>query len=308
MFCFVFTADLNSQTVNPFDYLATEPEDIGQDIVTLADTEEEFSPGLVTQKTEKEAQGAVEILSFSSIHTVKTDEHDHTPSPFDKVHTTTASRHILKTSTIYGQKPEPTQGSWQEVLIKPNDSETVPNIHLEPSWIQPKSAEHQDKINRTANSEVKTDNYTHYQPIPDTNMEPEEQVEYKTFTESKPNTTVDNLESLYEFREIGGSKSMLETNFDYKDGNHVDEHSTVIKAQAGNVTVALESDISLDFRTQTTSSEITEGSGRDLTTSFTENIGPTLSQEDSYEHSSSETTTESSLLEDLSQPTLSKWK
>lgn len=284
--------------------MATEPEDISQDIVTLTDTVKEFSPGLVTQKTEKEAQGAVEILSFSSIHTVKTNEHDYTPSPFDKVHTTTASRHILTTSAIYGEKPEPTQSSWQEVLIKPIDSEAIPNIHLEPSWNQPKSAEQQDKINRTADSEVKTDNYTHYQPIPDTNMEPEEQIENKTFTVSKPNTTVDTLESLYEFREIGGSKSMPET----IDESHVDEHPTVIEAQAGSITVALESDISLDFRTQTTSSEITEGSGRELTTAFTEKIGPTPSQEDLYEHSSSETTTKSSLLEDLSQPTLSKWK
>ncbi|KAB5586878.1 hypothetical protein PHYPO_G00006500 [Pangasianodon hypophthalmus] len=304
---YCFRADLSSQTVNPFAYLATEPEDIGQEIVTLAYTEEEFSPGHVTQKTENEAQGAVEILSFSNKHTVKSEEHDPTSTPFDKIHTTTASRNILTTPAIYGEKPEPTQSSWQEVLIKSTDSEAVPKVHIEPSWNQPKSAEDQDKENSTADSEVKTDNHTHYQPMPDTNLEQGEQVEYNTFTESKPNTTVDTLEQLYEIREIRGSKAMPETNLDDQDGSHVDEHSIVIEAQAGNITVALESDISLDFRTQTTSSEITEGSGSELTTAFTEKIGPnvTLSQEDSYDHSSSEATTESSLLEDLSQPTLS---
>lgn len=308
-FVYVFTAHLNSQPVTPFDYFATVPEDIGQDIVTLADTEEELSPGHVTQKTENEAQGNVEILSFSGNHTVKNEEHDTTPFPFDNIDTTTASRNILTIPAIYGQKPEPTQSSWQEVFVKPIDSEVVPKIHLEPSWSQPKSAEDQDKETHAANSEVKTDNHTYYQPMPDFNLEQGEQVENETFTASKPNTTVNTLEPLYEFKETGGSKSMPETNIDDQDGTHVHELLTVIETQAGNITVALESDVRLVFRNQTTSSEITEGSGSELTTAFIERIGPdvTTSQEDSYEHSSSEMTTERALLEDLNQPTLSKW-
>ncbi|KAK3572328.1 hypothetical protein QTP86_030224 [Hemibagrus guttatus] len=299
---YCFRGEHSSQTVNPFDYMATEPEDI----VTLADTEEEFSPGHVTHKTENEAQGAVEIFSFSSKHTVKTEEHDPTTSPYDKVHTTAPNRNILTTPAVYGQKPEPTQSSWQEVLIKPTDSEVVPKIHLQPSWNQPKSAEDQDKENTTADSEVKTDNHTYYQSMPDTSLEPVEQVEYKTFTESKPNTTIDNLEPLYEFTEIKTSKSMPETKLDDQDGSHVDEYSTLLEAQAGNITVGLEIDASVEFRTQTTSSEITEGSGSEMTTAFAGTINPnvTLSQEDLYEHSSAETTTESSLLEDLSHTTL----
>ncbi|KAK3551191.1 hypothetical protein QTP70_013871 [Hemibagrus guttatus] len=261
---YCFRGEHSSQTVNPFDYMATEPEDI----VTLADTEEEFSPGHVTHKTENEAQGAVEIFSFSSKHTVKTEEHDPTTSPYDKVHTTAPNRNILTTPAVYGQKPEPTQSSWQEVLIKPTDSEVVPKIHLQPSWNQPKSAEDQDKENTTADSEVKTDNHTYYQSMPDTSLEPVEQVEYKTFTESKPNTTIDNLEPLYEFTEIKTSKSMPETKLDDQDGSHVDEYSTLLEAQAGNITVGLEIDASVEFRTQTTSSEITEGSGSEMTTAF----------------------------------------
>lgn len=278
--------------------------------MTLADTEEEFSPGHVTQKTENEAQGAVEIFSFSSKHTIKPDKHDTTPLPFEELHTTTARRNILTTPAIYGQKPEPTQSSWQEVLIKPVDSAAVPKTHLQPSWSQPKSAEDQDKETQTASSEVKTDNHAHYQPMPDSKLEPGEQVENKTLTESKPNATVENLEPLYEFRDIGGSKSMPETNLDDQDGSHAHENSTLIEAEAGNITwnLALESHVSLVFSTQTTSSEITEGSGSELTTAFTEKTSPnvTLSQEDSYDHSSSETTTKSSLQEDLHQPTLSK--
>lgn len=275
--------------------------------MTLADIEEEFSPGHMTQKTENEAQGAVEIFSFSSKHAVRTEEQGPTPSSLDKIHTTTASRTSLTITTTYGQKPEPTHSSWKEVLIKSIGSEAV---HLESSWNQPRSAEDQDKETSTASSEVRTVNHTYYQPRPETNLEPGEQVENKTFTESKPNATVDNLEPLFEFKEIRGSKFMPETNLDDQDGRHVDEHSTVIESQAGNITVALESDVSLVFRTQTTSSKITEGSGSELTIAFTEKIGSnvTLSQEDLYEHSSSESTTESSLLEDLSQPTTSKWK
>lgn len=295
-FFFFFTADLNSQTVNPFDYFATELDNIGQDIVTLADTEEEFSPSYMTQKTENEAQGAVESFSFFSKQGVKTEGHDPTPPPFAKIHTTIASRNIPTTPAIYGQEREPTQSFWQGVLIKPIDSK---DVHLEPSWNQPKSAEDQDS---SASLEVNTDNHTFYQPRPDINIEPGEQVENKTFTGSKPNITVDHLEPLYEFREVKGFKSMHERNL---DGSHVDKHLTLIESQAGNITVALKSNASLVFGTQINSSNITEGSGSELTIALTEKIdqNATLSQEDSYELSSSESTTESSFLEDLSQST-----
>ncbi|XP_047667663.1 brevican core protein isoform X1 [Tachysurus fulvidraco] len=303
---YCFMGELSSQTVHPLDYLATEPEDIAQDIVTLPDKEEEFSSGHVTQKTENEAQGAVEIVSFSSKHKDKTEQHDPTPSPFDKVYSTTTSRNIITTPSVYGQKPEPTQSSWQEVLMKPIDSELVPKIHLQPSWNQPKSAEDQDKENTTADSEVKTDHHSVYQPMPDTILEPGEQVEYQTFTESKQSTTFDNLEPLYEFTEIRGYKLMLETKHDDQNGSHVVEHSTV-EAQASNVTLGQETDVSVDFRTPKSSSEISEGSGSEMTTvlagKFNTNL--TLSQEDLYEHTSAETSTEISLLEDISHPTLS---
>ncbi|KAI5106197.1 brevican core protein precursor [Silurus meridionalis] len=303
---YCFREDFNSQTVSPFEYLATESENINQDIVTLADTEEEFSSGHVTQKTENEVQGAVEVFSFSSKKTVKMEKHDTTLSPFDKVHTTTVSRNILTTSAIYKKVLEPTQSSRLEVLTKPTDSESVPKIYTGPSWDQPKSTIYQDKENGTADLEVKTDNHTYYQPMTGTSLEPKETGEYNTFTESKPNITVDNLEPLYEFREIGGLKSMPENNFDYQNESHVNENSTATE-QPFNITRALESDFSLDLKTQTTSSEITEGSGSELTTAFSEKFGSnvTLSLKVTYEHSLSETTTEGSLLEDLSQPMLS---
>lgn len=298
---YVSTSALDSQTISPLHYVATELEDIGQDIVTLADKEEEFSPGYVTQKTESEAQGAVEIFSFSSQHTVKTDEHDTTLFPFDSIHTTTTNRHSLTTPAIYGQRPEPTQSHWQEVLIKTIDSEAVPKIHLEPSWNYPKSADNQDKETHAANTGENTDNHTYYQPMPNVNLVPGEQVENETFTESKPNTTMDTLEPLYDFKEIRGSESKPETNLDDQD---VHRHSTVINAQAGNISLTLESDASSVFRNQTTSSEITEGSGSEPTMTVTEKIGPSVTF--SQDHFSSLTTTESFFLEDLSKPTLSK--
>ncbi|KAM9488403.1 brevican core protein isoform 2-T2 [Clarias gariepinus] len=300
-YCF---RDPNYQTVNPFDDLVPETDEVAQDIVTLADTEEEFSQGHVTQKTENEAQGAVEIFSFSSKHTAKTEEHDPTPSTFDQIYTTAASRNILTTPTIYGQKPEPTQSSWQEMPLEHVDSEAVPKIYLEPSWTLPKSAEDQDEENHKATSGEKPDNHTDYQSMPDTKLEPVE-VEYKAFSESESNTTANNSEPLYEFSEFEGSKKLPETNLDDQDESHVDEHTTVVKAQAGNITVAQE--LKLDLQTQTSYSETTEGSGSELTTEFTEKITPnvTLSQ-GSYKYSSSNTTTtKGSLLEALSRPTLS---
>ncbi|KAI4893298.1 hypothetical protein NFI96_019688, partial [Prochilodus magdalenae] len=227
---YCFRENLNSHTVTPVDYLATEPEEVGQDIVTLADPQEEFSLGHVTQHTENEAQGAVETFPISSEETpLEADDQEPTPSPFDKVYTTIVNSKIFTTPTTNGWEPETTQDSWPEVLTNPIVFESVPKIYLDPHHNYPMPVEDSDTENSTAQYEVKSHNHKHYQPMPDTNLEPGEQVDYKIYSENKPETTTDNLELPSDFREIGGSKHfqpMPETNLEDKDGSHVGEHVT----------------------------------------------------------------------------------
>nr|XP_023990655.1 LOW QUALITY PROTEIN: brevican core protein-like [Salvelinus alpinus] len=57
---YCFRGNSNTHTESPHDYLATEPEDIGQDIVTLPEPLEEFSLGQVTEQVvSEEAQGSL---------------------------------------------------------------------------------------------------------------------------------------------------------------------------------------------------------------------------------------------------------
>ncbi|XP_052350309.1 aggrecan core protein isoform X2 [Oncorhynchus keta] len=60
---YCFRGNSNTHTESPHDYLATEPEDIGQDIVTLSEPLEEFSLGQVTEQVvSKESQGSLSAI------------------------------------------------------------------------------------------------------------------------------------------------------------------------------------------------------------------------------------------------------
>ncbi|KAL7887459.1 hypothetical protein AOLI_G00051800 [Acnodon oligacanthus] len=315
---YCFRGNLDSHTVTPVDYFATEPEDIGQDIVTLTDPQEEFSLGHVTQHKENEAQGAVETFPISSEQTtVETDEQDPTPSLLEQVYTTTVNSKILTTPATYGWESESTQkNSWQEVLTDPIHVESVPEIHLQPNRNYPILGEDSQTENSTAIYEVKSHNHKHYQPMPDTNLEPGERVDYKIYPESKPETTTDNLELPSNFREIGGSKhfqEMPETNLDDQDASHVDEQTTAVQTNlddqngiyvgeqialvdthTGNTTEPPSLDENLDYTTQTTSFVTSEGSEDEAITPSTENTSPfVILSEDGNGNSSRETTTES---------------
>uniref|UniRef100_A0A4W4FZL4 Brevican n=1 Tax=Electrophorus electricus TaxID=8005 RepID=A0A4W4FZL4_ELEEL len=195
-----------------------------QGIVTLAEPEELFSLGYMTQHTVNEAQGAVETLPLSSEQTpVEPNEHDPTPSPHSDIYATIINEKVLTTSATYGWEPESTQDSWKEVLTSHIGFEFVPKIHLEPSPKQSEQVENPDAEIGTTHYEKKIHNHKHYQPMPDTNLEAGERVEYETYTEGKPATKTDSLGPPSEVREVGGSKHfqpMPETNLDDEDGSH----------------------------------------------------------------------------------------
>ncbi|XP_026885150.2 brevican core protein isoform X2 [Electrophorus electricus] len=291
-------------------YCFREQEEDRQGIVTLAEPEELFSLGYMTQHTVNEAQGAVETLPLSSEQTpVEPNEHDPTPSPHSDIYATIINEKVLTTSATYGWEPESTQDSWKEVLTSHIGFEFVPKIHLEPSPKQSEQVENPDAEIGTTHYEKKIHNHKHYQPMPDTNLEAGERVEYETYTEGKPATKTDSLGPPSEVREVGGSKHfqpMPETNLDDEDGSHVDEFETIAEMHAGNATLPMISKESLNSVARTTTSGTSEGSGGDMTSPATEKPAPftTLTQ-DSYDYTLYETTTRSYSLTDLIQPTLS---
>ncbi|XP_066539335.1 brevican core protein isoform X2 [Hoplias malabaricus] len=298
---YCFKGNLNSDTAPTTNYLGTEPEDIGQDIVTLTDPQEEFSLTGVTQHIENEAQGAVETFSISSEETpLEADKQDPTPSPLNKTYTTTVNSKILTTPATYGWDPSSTQKSWQELLTNSTDleSDLVPEVHAEPSHNQHMTDEDSDTGNSTAKYEINSHNHKHYQPMPDTNLQPGEKMDYKIYLESKPETVVSGSEPSSDVREIGGSKHfqpMPETNLDDQDISLTHEHATAVDTHVENTTEPVGLGNNLDHTTQTTSAVTSAGLEEELTTPSTEKTSPRviLTEEDSTGKSLFETDNQS---------------
>ncbi|XP_076844581.1 brevican core protein [Brachyhypopomus gauderio] len=306
---YCFRGNLSYQTVPPVGDLPTEQDKVRRrGIVTLAEPREEFSLGHVTQRTENEAQGTIEILPISSEQTrVEPEERDSTPSPHGDVHTTIRNGEVLTATGRYGWEPESTQSTWKEVFT--SLAVSMSKVHLEASREQSVQLEDPSAENGTARYENRSHNHKHYQPMPDTNLEPGERVEYETHEVVKAAPKMDVWETSSEVHEVGGSKHfqpMPDTNLDDEDGIHGDEFEIAEEIHADNTTVPLVSEDRLHTVAQDTSSGTSEGSGEVMTSPSTEDPGPRvfLTLEDSNEYSSYGGSTQSSSLTDLVQPTL----
>ncbi|XP_048117658.1 brevican core protein isoform X3 [Alosa alosa] len=232
---YCFRGNKGAQTESPMEYMATEPENQGQGIVTLSDPLEEFSLGQVTEPVENEAQGAVESFPFLS---------KQFPG-LGRVIEPPATKMPLQEGTLAGDPFSPTTPApinmdtfsthdpWQEVhvLTNPVDFESVPEIYRETS--DPARAGGDSQENDTYDHSSPKTNQTplylpteqdehgstpqHYQPTPETSSGNEESsVLFNTGGTSVPETTIRPLVStlVYEVSEEakGGYQTTPETN------------------------------------------------------------------------------------------------
>ncbi|XP_020504253.2 brevican core protein [Labrus bergylta] len=92
---YCFRESTNDHTDSPRDYVATEPEDIGQDVVILMETDQELKLNNNGEQVELKAQGVLEsspLFSSASpednlIHTQPTELSDTTEPPFNNTPT-----------------------------------------------------------------------------------------------------------------------------------------------------------------------------------------------------------------------------
>lgn len=97
------TDNFNNPTDTPVDYMATEPEDIGQDVVILVETDQELQ---LSQNSEQEAKSVVKsfpLFSASSteenlVDTHPTSKSDTTESPFKSTSTLEPIQPVDETS------------------------------------------------------------------------------------------------------------------------------------------------------------------------------------------------------------------
>ncbi|XP_057196591.1 brevican core protein isoform X3 [Triplophysa rosa] len=274
---FYFSSEGNGhyQTVPPIDYMATEPEDKEQHIVTLADPQEEYSVDQVTQHSENEVQGAVESFNIHSTHATKEpEEHNHTLRPQDDFSDSTNGDLTSPPST--DRNLESLEVIWQKVDANPINA--VPETYMDHSII-PEGTEE-------PSSEPK-----HFQSMP-TNLDDEDEDHInREITITTEGTTLEYGTSVHTTAQEVSSG--LSTFLPWV------EHNGTLEENVGNFTEVPETDEDLGFSFTTHSTSVSttsdsdrlEGSG----VPFTEQTDPvvTLNESETHGASTSETVTES---------------
>ncbi|XP_056618970.1 brevican core protein isoform X2 [Triplophysa dalaica] len=318
---YCFRGNSNYQTVPPIDYMATEPEDKEQYIVTLADPQEEYSVDQVTQHSEKEVQGAVESFNIHSTHATKEpEEHNYTARPQDDF--TDSTNGDLTSPPSTDRNLESLEVIWQKSDANPVDS--VPETYMDHSM-----PEREPGVQQVSNVDiVETSNHRHFQPMPDTNLEPVDNI---LPTEVQPEGTEEPSSEPKNFQP-------LPTNLDDEDEDHINreitittegttleygtsvhttaqevhsslstflllEHNGTLEENLGNFTEAPETDKDLGFSFTTHSTSVSttsdsdglEGSGENFTLPFVDQteILVTLNESEKHGASTSVTVTES---------------
>ncbi|KAJ8372132.1 hypothetical protein AAFF_G00294470 [Aldrovandia affinis] len=175
---FCFRGHVGPHTDAPMDYLATEPEDLGQDIVTLMDPLEEFSLGQVVEEVEREVQGALEsfpVLRGREEEAVKGPHPTVTSQggllfPFDSQTAVTPASPPQDPHPVGNTTRDPRE--WQPTTEATPESE--PKLESgEPSAKSPKYYQPMSETNVSKPEYEPSGGSKHYQPMPETNPESE---------------------------------------------------------------------------------------------------------------------------------------
>nr|XP_046158223.1 brevican core protein-like isoform X3 [Oncorhynchus gorbuscha] len=133
---YCFRGNSNTHTESPHDYLATEPEDIGQDIVTLSEPLEEFSLGQVTEQVmSEEVQGYLTALPIPAEQhpSEHIEEQGAVPGEQYPEQGAVPREHGEEQGVVPGEHGEEQGGVTEEVYIKEDggEQEAVPGQHRE---------------------------------------------------------------------------------------------------------------------------------------------------------------------------------
>nr|XP_019957476.1 PREDICTED: brevican core protein-like [Paralichthys olivaceus] len=217
----------NAPTDSPFDYMATESEDIGQDVVILTRTDQELHLNQHVEEVEREALSVVESFPFVSrlsteenlVDTHPTVISDTTASPlnttyvdllqpFDEMSSATEmtshSQQPLMNSTI----------SSTETYNVPQNTSLMPSVHNDTASHQSLNftVHHFEPENTTGFPELSYEPPTHNQTVPDTN--PEEQTQMSERTKDSQEVQETHLDLI-----------RSQANYSEADRNHTQEEN-----------------------------------------------------------------------------------
>ncbi|XP_044028616.1 brevican core protein-like [Siniperca chuatsi] len=178
VFCFKDT--INTHTDSPTDDVATEPEDIGQDVVILMETDQELQLNPHAEQVELKAQRVLESLPFFSspsteenlVDTHPTVISDTTESPLNS----TPTLDLLQATEMSYNSQHPTALmnstiSTTETYDSPQNTSLLPSVYNETDSHHNFTFHQSEPESTTGFLESSYEPHTHNQTVPDTNHE-----------------------------------------------------------------------------------------------------------------------------------------
>lgn len=190
--------------------MATEPENIGQDVVILVETDQELQLSQNTEQAEREAQSVLESFPFFSVpsteenlvETHPTFMSDTTESPFNSTSTLDLLQPFDETSpteiSYYSQDPTALITSTidsTETYSSPQNTSLLTTFYNETDSHQDLNFtfHHSEPESTTGFPELSNDTHTHYQTVPvinpEENTQPSEKPKQMQETNLDFNTT-----------------------------------------------------------------------------------------------------------------------
>ncbi|XP_032391329.1 brevican core protein isoform X2 [Etheostoma spectabile] len=222
MYCF---KDSNTATDSPIEFVATEPEDIGQDVVILMETDQELQLKQHSEQVELKAQRVFESFPlFSSSSTEANDTHptvrsDTTESPLHTTPTVNLLQALNETSSTTEMSSQHPTALMSSTISTTDTYNVLQNTSLLPSVYNETDSQrnlnftfHQSEPESTTGfPEPSYEPHTHNQTVADTHPEQN--------TSEKPKDSQEiQKTNLYFDRSQG--------NYSEKNSNHAQEESS----------------------------------------------------------------------------------
>ncbi|XP_047461966.1 brevican core protein-like [Mugil cephalus] len=205
---YCFRENRNMSTDSPMDYMATESEDIGHDIVILMDKDQELQLNQQVEQVEREAQSVLESLPyFTGLFTEETLVDTHPTVISDTTESPLSPTSTLEVLEPFDNTPSPTEMSYNS---QPPTALTDSTISSTETYSPPQNTSFLQSVNNvtdshqnlsfTFQSELEPTTYephTENQTVPDSNLDEDSQPSETPKPPKEPELNFDRSQASY---------------------------------------------------------------------------------------------------------------
>lgn len=215
---YCFREHRNASTDSPMDYMSTEAEDIGQNVVILLEKDQELQMNQQTEHVEREAQSVLESLPFFSVPS-STEENlvdthptvmsETTESPLDTTSTPDVLQPVSETLS-------PTEPSYDSTLMNSTTSSTD-------SYDSMQNMSAVSRVNNKTDSLQNSSFPFHQLELEGTTTEP--QMQNQTVPDTNKDGETLQSEEIKEIQEAVFNFNRSQANYSEMESNHTQEES-----------------------------------------------------------------------------------